>query len=138
MNRPEKLARNASPHLASRMEGIEPFHVMALISRAKELEAQGRTISNMVVGEPDAPTPALIAEAGIRAIQAGRVGSPVSSGPVAGRVGDPVEDPVNDPVILVKFVGTRLEQDGSRPGRRPGVIEPGSPPGRRPGRRAAR
>jgi len=73
MNRPEKLARNASPHLASRMEGIEPFHVMALIARARELEAQGRTVSNMVVGEPDAPTPPLIAEAGIRAIQAGRV-----------------------------------------------------------------
>ena len=73
MNRPEKLARNVSPHLASRMDGIEPFHVMALIARARELEAQGRTISNMVVGEPDAPTPPLIAEAGIRAIQAGRV-----------------------------------------------------------------
>ncbi len=59
MNRPEKLARNASPHLASRMDGIEPFHVMALIARARELEAQGRTVSNMVVGEPDAPTRAV-------------------------------------------------------------------------------
>src|SRR5260370_12762287 len=74
MNRPEKLPHNASPHIASRTAGIEPFHVMALIARAKELEAQGRTISNMVVGEPDAPTPPLIAEAGVRAIQARRVG----------------------------------------------------------------
>jgi aspartate/methionine/tyrosine aminotransferase len=80
MNRPEKLPRNASPHIASRMAGIEPFHVMALIARARELEAQGRSIANMVVGEPDAPTPPLIAEAGIRAIQAGRVGYTQSLG----------------------------------------------------------
>jgi aspartate/methionine/tyrosine aminotransferase len=73
MNRPEKLPRKLSPHVASRMEGIEPFHVMALIARAREIEAQGRTIANLVVGEPDAPTPPLIAEAGIRAIQSGRV-----------------------------------------------------------------
>jgi len=55
------------------MEGIEPFHVVVLINRAKELEAQGRSIANMVVGEPDAPTPPLIAAAGIRAIEAGRI-----------------------------------------------------------------
>src|SRR5437667_39930 len=38
MNRPEKLPHNAGPHLASRMTGIEPFHVMALIARAREME----------------------------------------------------------------------------------------------------
>ncbi len=80
MNRPEKLPRNISPHFASRMADIEPFHVMALIARARELEAQGRSISNMVVGEPDAPTPPLIAAAGIQAIQAGRVGYTQSLG----------------------------------------------------------
>ena len=42
MNRPEKLPSAASPHIASRMEGIEPFHVVVLINRAKELEAQGQ------------------------------------------------------------------------------------------------
>ena len=73
MNRPEKLLASVRPHIASRMEGIEPFHVVVLINRAKELEAQGRSISNMVVGEPDAPTPPLIAAAGIRAIAAGRI-----------------------------------------------------------------
>ncbi len=52
MNRPEKLPASASPHIASRMEGIEPFHVVVLINRAKELEAQGKSIANMVVGEP--------------------------------------------------------------------------------------
>jgi aspartate/methionine/tyrosine aminotransferase len=73
MNRPEKLPRSAVPRLASRMESIEPFHVVVLINRAKELEAQGRSIANMVVGEPDAPTPPRIAAAGIHAIEAGRI-----------------------------------------------------------------
>ena len=73
MNRPEKLPPTVSPHLASRMAGIEPFLVVVLINRAKELEAQGRSIANMVVGEPDVPTPPLIAAAGIRAIEAGRI-----------------------------------------------------------------
>ena len=53
---------------------------MVLINRAKELEAQGRTIANMVVGEPDAPTPPLIAAAGIRAIEDGRIGYTSSLG----------------------------------------------------------
>ena len=50
MNRPEKLRATPAAHLASRMEGIEPFHVVVLINRAKELEAQGRSVANMVVG----------------------------------------------------------------------------------------
>ena len=47
------LPDSAAPRLASRMADIEPFHVVDLITRAKALEAQGRTIVNMVVGEPD-------------------------------------------------------------------------------------
>ena len=67
------LPDSAAPRLASRMADIEPFHVVDLITRAKALEAQGRTIVNMVVGEPDEPVAAPIAEAGIRAIQSGHV-----------------------------------------------------------------
>lgn len=80
MNRPEKLPTPDRLHVASRMADIEPFHVVVLINRAKELEAQGRSISNMVVGEPDAPTPPLIAAAGIRAIETGRIGYTPSLG----------------------------------------------------------
>jgi aspartate/methionine/tyrosine aminotransferase len=40
-------------HLAHRMEGIQPFHVMDLLAKAKALEAQGRSIIHMEVGEPD-------------------------------------------------------------------------------------
>jgi len=78
MNRPEPLRPAAQ--IASRMEDIEPFHVVVLINRAKELEAQGRSIANMVIGEPDAPVPPLVAEAGIRAIHGGRIGYTPSLG----------------------------------------------------------
>ena len=60
------------PHpLASRMSGIEPFHVMRLLARAKSLEAQGRSVVHMEIGEPDFPTPRPICEAGIRALEQG-------------------------------------------------------------------
>ena len=80
MNLPERLSPALTPRLASRMDDIQPFHVVVLINRAKELEAQGRSIANMVVGEPDAPTAPLIAAAGIRAIQGGRISYTASLG----------------------------------------------------------
>jgi aspartate/methionine/tyrosine aminotransferase len=55
------------------MAEIETFHVVDLVTRAKALEAEGRTIVNLVVGEPDAPAAAPIAEAGIQAIRSGHV-----------------------------------------------------------------
>lgn len=58
---------------ASRLAGIAPFHVMELLTRAKALEAEGRDIIHMEVGEPDFPTPLPIIEAAQRAIADGRV-----------------------------------------------------------------
>jgi aspartate/methionine/tyrosine aminotransferase len=57
--------------IARRALEIEPFRVMAILARARELEAQGRDIIHMEVGEPDFPTPAPIVEAGIAALRAG-------------------------------------------------------------------
>ncbi len=59
--------------LAQRMSGIEPFHVMELLARAKALEAQGRDIVHMEIGEPDFATPRPICEAGIRALEHGEL-----------------------------------------------------------------
>lgn len=59
-------------HLAQRMKGIAPFHVMELLARAHELEAQGRSIVHMEVGEPDFPTAEPILAAAQRALQEGR------------------------------------------------------------------
>jgi aspartate/methionine/tyrosine aminotransferase len=73
MNRPENPSRIQRHHLAARMAAIEPFHVVALVTRAKTLEAQGRSIVNMVIGEPDFPTPEPIVQAAARALDAGQV-----------------------------------------------------------------
>lgn len=59
--------------LAERMAQIETFHVVALVTRAKELEAQGRSIINMVIGEPDFPTPQPILDAGMAALRSRQV-----------------------------------------------------------------
>ena len=57
---------------ARRMADIAPFHVMALLARAKELEAAGRSIVHMEIGEPDFPTAEPIVAAGQQALAAGR------------------------------------------------------------------
>lgn len=58
---------------STRIDDIQPFHVMALLARAKELEAQGKHIIHMEIGEPDFPTPQPIVDAGIKAISKGDV-----------------------------------------------------------------
>lgn len=57
--------------LAQRVGHIEPFHVMALLARARELEAAGRSIVHMEIGEPDFATPESIRKAGAQAIERG-------------------------------------------------------------------
>ena len=57
---------------AQRLKSIAPFHAMALLARARELEAQGRTIVHMEIGEPDFDTPQPVVDAGIRALQQGK------------------------------------------------------------------
>jgi aspartate/methionine/tyrosine aminotransferase len=58
-------------NMPSRIDLIQPFHVMRLMSKARELEAQGKDIVHMEVGEPDFLTPAPIAAAGMEAIKQG-------------------------------------------------------------------
>jgi len=62
-----------APRGAARMADIEPFHVMQIIARAKALEAQGRSIVSMVVGEPDFPVAPLVRDAAMRLLEAGHV-----------------------------------------------------------------
>ena len=58
--------------LARRMERIQPFYVMDLLARARELEARGRSIVHMEIGEPDFATPEPIVRAGHEALTAGK------------------------------------------------------------------
>ncbi|MHB1142798.1 MAG: pyridoxal phosphate-dependent aminotransferase [Sulfuricaulis sp.] len=57
---------------ATRLSKIEPFHVMDILARARAMEAQGRSIIHMEIGEPDFPTAPAIVHAGIAALEAGR------------------------------------------------------------------
>ena len=57
---------------SSRVNAIQPFYVMDILARARELQAQGRDIIHMEVGEPDFPTPQPVVEAGQRALAEGR------------------------------------------------------------------
>ncbi len=57
---------------ARRLADIEPFHVVELLTRARQLEAEGRDIIHMEVGEPDFPTPEPIVRAAEAAISQGK------------------------------------------------------------------
>ncbi len=54
--------------LAARMAYIEPFEVMEIQTLARELEAQGKKVIHMEIGEPDFTTPRPIVDAAIRAL----------------------------------------------------------------------
>jgi aspartate/methionine/tyrosine aminotransferase len=58
--------------IARRMGDIEPFHVMELLGRARELEAAGHSIIHMEIGEPDFETPQPVIEAAQQALAEGR------------------------------------------------------------------
>lgn len=66
------MARDTRQRLAQRMSGIAPLHVMALLTHARQIEADGRDIVHMEVGEPDFHTPAPIVAAPINFIRNGR------------------------------------------------------------------
>jgi len=58
---------------AARVAGIEPFHVMEVQTAARALEAAGRTVVHMEIGEPDFPTPPQVLAAAQRALAGGRI-----------------------------------------------------------------
>ena len=59
--------------LAARVAEIEPFHVMEVQTAARALEAAGRSVIHMEIGEPDFPTPQPVLDAAQRAIAAGDI-----------------------------------------------------------------
>ena len=57
---------------AQRIEHLKPEGAYVVLARSQELEAQGRNIIHLEIGEPDFPTPAHVSLAGIKAIAAGQ------------------------------------------------------------------
>src|SRR3990170_1127231 len=50
---------------------VSPFLAMEVMERAKALEAEGRDIVYLCLGEPDFPTPGAVVEAAIRSLRGG-------------------------------------------------------------------
>src|SRR6185436_3188523 len=59
-----------SLHVASRMAHIEAFEVMEIQTLAREVEAAGRDVIHLEIGEPDFRTPRPVVEAAQRALDA--------------------------------------------------------------------
>jgi (5-formylfuran-3-yl)methyl phosphate transaminase len=57
--------------VSRRSQEIRPFVVMDVVARAKALEAEGRDIVRLEIGDPDFPTPAVITQAAEDAMAAG-------------------------------------------------------------------
>lgn len=58
--------------LSARLGRVNPFRAMSVMQRAGELQAQGRKIVHMEVGEPDFTTAQPILDAGVEALKRGR------------------------------------------------------------------
>lgn len=59
--------------LASRVADIAPFHVMEVQTAARALEAAGRDVVHMEIGEPDFPTPQPVLDAARAALVDGAI-----------------------------------------------------------------
>ena len=63
----------APANLAARVRDIAPFHVMEVQTAARAIEAEGRSVIHMEIGEPDFPTPQPVLDAAAAGIADGRV-----------------------------------------------------------------
>lgn len=62
------------------VQGVQPSATLAMSAKAKELKAQGETVYNLSVGEPDFNTPQHICDAAVEAMQKGLTRYTVASG----------------------------------------------------------
>ena len=58
---------------ATRVNEIAPFHVMEVQTAARALEAAGRSVIHMEIGEPDFPTPEPVLAAALAGIAGGGI-----------------------------------------------------------------
>jgi aspartate aminotransferase len=61
-----------SDQFTERVSHLKPEGAYAVLARAQALEAQGRKIIHLEIGQPDFPTPPHVADAGINAIRSGK------------------------------------------------------------------
>ncbi len=69
------------PHgVSARAQAIRPFVVMDVVARAKKLEASGRDVVRLEIGDPDLPTPEVVVKAAEVAMEEGDTGYTQSLG----------------------------------------------------------
>ncbi len=59
--------------LADRLKHIAPFHVMEIATHARALQARGRDVIHMEIGEPDFPTPQPVIDAAQSMLASGQI-----------------------------------------------------------------
>ena len=94
-------------NIAKRMGRITTAASFDMLARGKALEAQGRSIIHLGIGEPDFDTPAFIRDAAKRALDEGWT----HYGPAPGlhkthALQGPIDDAFLDPFLLVRPTGT--------------------------------
>jgi aspartate/methionine/tyrosine aminotransferase len=81
MMKPHALVHSTDTlRFAARMAEIEPFHVMEIVRRAQDLEAAGRRIVHMEIGQPDFSAPQPVIDAAIAALKRDPMGYAASLG----------------------------------------------------------
>jgi len=74
-------------NIVQRASSIEPFRVMEILARAKELECAGKKVLHLEIGEPDFPPPQAAIEAAQRALSEKRTRYTPAAGLAALREG---------------------------------------------------
>ena len=75
-----RMATTSHPALARRTQLIQPFFVMDILAQAQQLQAQGRDIIHLEIGEPDFTTPPMIKQAAMQALRDNHTFYSASSG----------------------------------------------------------
>src|SRR6195256_124008 len=78
------------PQIASRVRSLGTETALDVLVKARAVEARGRSVIHLEIGEPDFPTPMHIVEAGVRALRDGktRYGAPAGPPPRGERFGE--------------------------------------------------
>ncbi|PYP67768.1 MAG: hypothetical protein DMD36_14425 [Gemmatimonadetes bacterium] len=66
--------------LSPNLQHLEPSATIAISQEAKRRKAAGEDVLDLGAGEPDFPTPALAADAGVRAVREGKTHYPANEG----------------------------------------------------------
>ncbi|MCX6065751.1 MAG: pyridoxal phosphate-dependent aminotransferase [Chloroflexi bacterium] len=101
-----------------RVTSLEHEGAYAVLAQAQALEAQGRDIIHLELGQPDFPTPANVSEAGIQAIRDGQTRYTPSAGIVRFR------EVIADYAGRQRGIAIRPEQVVVSPGTKPGLFFP--------------